>query len=66
MHVVGVEIYLNLTTAESERLRVVSYEKQLEAGMKHPGSAGLAADRWGDALAWYPACTAVVYSAMSG
>ncbi|KAK3684556.1 hypothetical protein LTR37_020159 [Vermiconidia calcicola] len=66
MHVVGVEIYLNLTTAESERLRVVSYEKQLEAGMKHPGSAGLTADRWGDALAWYPACTAVVYSAMSG
>ncbi|KAK5174514.1 uncharacterized protein LTR77_001594 [Saxophila tyrrhenica] len=54
MHAIGVEIYLNLTSAETERLRMVSYEKQLEAGFKHPGSAGLTADRWGDVPAWEP------------
>ena len=52
LHVIGVEIYLSLTPAESERLRVVSYEKQLEAGFKHPGSAGLTVDRWGDSAPW--------------
>lgn len=55
MHLVGVEIYLNLTSNESERLRQVSYERQMEAGLKHPGSAGLTADRWGDVPAWKPA-----------
>ena len=54
LHVVGVELYLNLTPAESARLRMVSYEKQLKAGFKHPGSAGLTADRWGGAPTWYP------------
>ena len=54
MHFIGVEIYLKLTPAESERLRVVSYEKQLKAGFKHPGSAGLVVDRWGDAAPWEP------------
>lgn len=54
LHLVGVEIYLNLTPAESERLRNVSYEKQLEAGYKNPGSSGLTVDRWGDAPAWRP------------
>jgi uncharacterized membrane protein len=54
LHTIGVEIYLNLTPAESERLRMVSYEKQMEAGYKHPGSAGLTVDRWGDAPAWKP------------
>lgn len=58
LHVVGVEVYLNLTSAESERLRMVSYEKQLEGGYKHPGSAGLTSDRWGDVLAWKPQETA--------
>jgi hypothetical protein len=52
LHTVGVEIYLSLTPAEGERLRKVSYEKQLEAGMKNPGSAGLTVDRWGDAEKW--------------
>ncbi len=49
IHAVGVEIYLQLTPRESHRLRQVSYDKQLEAGFKHPGSAGLTADRLGDA-----------------
>jgi hypothetical protein len=43
-----------MTPAESERLRMVSYEKQLEAGFEHPGSAGLTVDRWGDAPVWKP------------
>jgi len=54
LHDVGVEIYLNLTPAEGERLREVSYERQLEAGFEHPGSVGLTVDRWGDAKAWVP------------
>jgi hypothetical protein len=52
LHTIGVEIYLNLTPAEGERLRRISYAKQLEAGMKNPGSAGLTVDRWGDADEW--------------
>lgn len=52
LHTIGVEIYLNLTPAEGERLRRVSYAKQLEAGMRNPGSAGLTVDRWGDADEW--------------
>ncbi|EXJ73472.1 uncharacterized protein A1O5_03233 [Cladophialophora psammophila CBS 110553] len=54
IHAIGVETYLKLTPAESERLRLVSYEKQLEAGFKHPGRAGLTVDRFGDAVAWEP------------
>jgi uncharacterized membrane protein len=54
LHAVGVEIYLQLTPREAQRLRQVSYEKQLEAGFKHPGSAGLTADRLGDAEPWQP------------
>ena len=54
MHAVGVEIYLRLTPRENERLRTVSYQRQLEAGFSHPGSAGITSDRWGDADAWRP------------
>lgn len=54
LHAVGVEVYLQLTPRESHRLRQVSYEKQLEAGFKHPGSAGLTANRLGDAEPWQP------------
>lgn len=43
---------LQLTPREAERLRQVSYTRQLEAGMHHPGSAGLTADRLGDAKPW--------------
>ena len=52
MHLVGVEIYLNLTPREAQRLRQVSYERQLEAGYENPGSAGLVVERWGDADEW--------------
>lgn len=55
LHLAGVEIYLALTPGENERLRQVSYERQLERGMKHPGSAGLTSDRIGDAERWKPA-----------
>ncbi|KAF8337446.1 uncharacterized protein EI90DRAFT_2652712 [Cantharellus anzutake] len=48
IHMVGVEVYIHLTAAESERLRIVSYQKQLERGFKRPGSAGITADRIGD------------------
>jgi hypothetical protein len=43
---------LHLTPREAERLRKVSYQRQLEAGMKNPGSAGLTADKLGDSEAW--------------
>jgi hypothetical protein len=52
IRLVGVEIYLSLTPRETERLRRVSYQKQLEAGLKNPGSAGLTSDRWGDDDEW--------------
>jgi uncharacterized membrane protein len=54
IHLVGVELYLGLTPAEGERLRNVSYERQLEAGFENPGSAGLTSDTWGDAVKWQP------------
>ena len=54
LHAIGVEIYLRLTPRESERLRQVSYEKQLERGFKNPGSAGLVVERFGDADPWVP------------
>jgi Predicted membrane protein (DUF2306) len=54
IHAIGVEMYLNLTPAETERLRVVSYQRQLEAGFQNPGSAGLTVDRFGDAPRWHP------------
>lgn len=54
IHAIGVEIYLHLTPKEAQRLRQVSYQRQLEAGMHNPGSAGLTADRLGDADKWTP------------
>ncbi|KAL8917791.1 MAG: hypothetical protein Q9172_005680 [Xanthocarpia lactea] len=54
LHAIGVEIYLHLTPKEGNRLRTVSYQRQLEAGFRHPGSAGITSDRWGDADVWQP------------
>lgn len=54
LHAVGVEIYLRLTPREAERLRQVSATRQMEAGFKHPGSAGLVVERFGDADGWKP------------
>lgn len=52
LHTVGPEIYLALTPREAQRLREVSYQRQLEAGYKNPGSAGLVVERFGDANEW--------------
>jgi hypothetical protein len=54
IHVFAVEVYLRLTPAEGERLRRISYQRQLEAGMRNPGNEGLTAQRLGDAEAWDP------------
>ncbi|KAK1982063.1 hypothetical protein LZ30DRAFT_591353 [Colletotrichum cereale] len=54
VHAIGIEIYLRLTPAEAERLRNVSYKRQLEAGMNPAGRAGLTADRIGDSEKWQP------------
>ncbi|GJN69977.1 hypothetical protein PLIIFM63780_010363 [Purpureocillium lilacinum] len=54
IHAIGAEVYLHLTPRESERLRRVSYQRQLEAGMRNPGNAGLTAQKVGDAEPWFP------------
>ena len=56
-HAVGVEIYLRLPPAKSERLRRVSYERQVEHGFKHLGSADHTVDRLGGAELWSPPMT---------
>ncbi|KAK4178157.1 hypothetical protein QBC36DRAFT_210132 [Triangularia setosa] len=66
LHAAGVEIYLHLTPAEADRLRNVSYQRQLEAGMKKPGRAGLTADKLGDAPEWVPNSTLSVAARGSG
>ncbi|KAE8361464.1 hypothetical protein BDV27DRAFT_160707 [Aspergillus caelatus] len=52
LHFIGVEIYLQLTPRESQRLREISYTRQLEAGFENPGRAGLTVDRFGDSQPW--------------
>jgi hypothetical protein len=52
LHAVGVEIYLGLTPREGQRLREVIYQRQMERGIKNPGSAGLVAEKLGDAEPW--------------
>ncbi|OQV04341.1 hypothetical protein CLAIMM_09237 [Cladophialophora immunda] len=54
LHAVGIEVYLSMTPREAQRLRMVSYVKQLKAGMSNPGSAGLVVEKFGDAEAWKP------------
>ncbi|KLJ09225.1 hypothetical protein EMPG_15346 [Blastomyces silverae] len=54
LHIVGVEIYLQLTPRESQRLRMVSYERQKQAGYANPGNAGLVVQKFGDAEPWAP------------
>ena len=55
IHAAGIEIYLKLTPREGERLRNVSYKRQLQAGMRNSGSAGLVLEKFGDMDAWEPA-----------
>ncbi|KAB8215149.1 hypothetical protein BDV33DRAFT_195503 [Aspergillus novoparasiticus] len=54
LHAIGVEIYLQMTPKESLRLRKISYTRQLEAGYKNPGRAGLTVDKFGDSELWVP------------
>lgn len=54
IHAIAVEIYLNLTPAESERLRLISYEKRLEAGFKVPERAQSTTNENRDSIAWKP------------
>ncbi|KAL8651131.1 MAG: hypothetical protein Q9226_004837 [Calogaya cf. arnoldii] len=54
LHTIAVEIYLALTPVEAERLRRISYHKQLAAGLPNPGSAGTTIQGWGDAGEWRP------------
>ncbi|KAI9166505.1 hypothetical protein HJFPF1_02611 [Paramyrothecium foliicola] len=54
IHAIGIETYLRLTPAEFERLREISYQRQVEAGFKDPGRAGLTVDRLGDSAQWVP------------
>jgi hypothetical protein len=51
---IAFEIYLRLTPAKSERLREVSYQRQRERGFRHPGTAGLVAEKLGDANPYVP------------
>ncbi|RVD89590.1 uncharacterized protein DFL_000592 [Arthrobotrys flagrans] len=53
LHAVLAEVYLALTSRETERLRMVSYEKQKARGWTNPGSGGLTADRV-DGVPWVP------------
>ncbi|KAJ1713543.1 hypothetical protein NYO67_4257 [Aspergillus flavus] len=52
LHAIGVEIYLQMTPKESHRLRKISYTRQLEAGYRDPGRAGLTVDKFGDSEPW--------------
>ncbi len=62
VHVFFVELYLHLTQKEALRLRQYSYQRQLEACMNKPGSAGIVTDRFGDADPFKPQ----LYSVDSG
>ncbi|TKA48917.1 hypothetical protein B0A54_00993 [Friedmanniomyces endolithicus] len=47
-----------MTPIESERLRQVSYERQLARRSKRPGYAGLVAEHYGDSKPFVPDCNA--------
>ena len=49
IHALATEFYLDLTPAESQRLRQISYERQLGREFRNPGSAGLVAQQLGGA-----------------
>lgn len=56
IHAIIVETYLWLTPAESHRLRNVSYQRQVEAGLRPAGrfrDAGLTGTSIGDAPEWW-------------
>ena len=57
LHVIGVEMYLHLTTAERDRLKQVSYEKQVARGwIKRAGDVSrITPQALGDLPPWHPA-----------
>jgi hypothetical protein len=73
LHVVGTEVYLKLTPAEAERLRAISYQRQvscawmllmqLELGYRNPGNGGLTVERLGDASPYVPPPTSPISGA---
>jgi uncharacterized membrane protein len=65
LHAVGVEIYLALTPGEAQRLRMISYRKQMEAGFENPGSAGLLLEKFSDGEPWKPTGTEEVTEGLS-
>ncbi|EXL41864.1 hypothetical protein FOCG_16007 [Fusarium oxysporum f. sp. radicis-lycopersici 26381] len=66
IHAIGIEVYLHLTPAETERLRRISFQRQQERGFKNPGSSGLTSDRLGDAETWRAGTDATAYSPSKG
>ncbi|KAF5989008.1 hypothetical protein FBULB1_1163 [Fusarium bulbicola] len=66
IHAIGIEVYLHLTPAETERLRKISFQRQQERGFKNPGSSGLTSDRLGDAETWRPGVDATAYQPSKG
>ena len=52
IHMIGVEMYLNLTPREATRLRMESFKRQRAAGYENPGSEGLVPEKFGDADPW--------------
>ncbi|KAL6156901.1 hypothetical protein ACJQWK_06740 [Exserohilum turcicum] len=57
LHAVGVEVYLYLTPSETKRLREISYQKQIKAGMRNPDSSDLSAHRLGGSYKRSPRAT---------
>ncbi|KAF5966494.1 hypothetical protein FCOIX_12485 [Fusarium coicis] len=66
IHAIGIEVYLHLTPAETERLRKISFQRQQKRGFKNPGSSGLTSDRLGDAETWCPSTDATAYPPSKG
>lgn len=54
IHAIIIELYLHFTPAETERLKQISYERQLAKGYKHPGGAGISSLKFGDANPYIP------------
>ncbi|OLN94290.1 hypothetical protein CCHL11_02816 [Colletotrichum chlorophyti] len=54
IHAIGIEIYLHLTPGEAERLRQVSRQRQIEAGMRSSENGHSISDRLGSAEKWGP------------
>ncbi|KAG6364529.1 hypothetical protein INS49_006130 [Diaporthe citri] len=54
LHAMGVELYLHLTSGESERLRQASYHRQSASGQRHSPRAGSDVDNFEDSAKMPP------------